>query len=316
MKITNLRRISIMVALAMTMGFFISGCANPAIPTQPETSELPSLKGGSGKLAFAAQKTAQDQYEIYSFDLATSSETQLTKNGFADIAPSWSPDGQKIAFASVVDGTYQLFSMSADGKNSIRLIKSSGVDDTQPAWMPGADGTKIAYQSNGNGDYDIYILDMISKIPKPITGSDSQETQPAWAPDGKQIAYVSNQDGDFEIYTMDANGRNPVQFTKNKAYDSTPVWSPDGKQIAFISKRDPDQHFQLFLINADGSNETQLTKSEFTNHSPAWSPDGKYLVFVNEASSGSRIVALDLATKQMYLVISGSYEYTGLSWVK
>jgi len=316
MKISNLRWISFAMAFTMLIGLLISGCANPFVPTPTATNELPVFKSGSGKLAFSAQKTADDQYEIYSYDLATKSETQLTKNGFADIAPSWSPDGKNIAFASVVDGTYQLFSINAEGKNSTRLIRSSGVDDTQPAWMPGADSAKLAYQSNGNGDFDICILDLISGFHKPITNSDAQETQPAWSPDGKRITFVSNQDGDFEIFIMDADGRNPVQITKNKAYDSTPVWSPDGKQIAFISKRDPDQNFQLFLINADGSKETQLTKSEFTNHSPAWSPDGKYLAFVNEASTGSRIVVMDLGTNQLYLVNSGAYEYTGLSWVK
>jgi len=294
----------------------IVGCSAAETPTSSDKTEYPVFEGGTSKLAFASQKTTKDQYEIFVYDFATKNLSQLTTNGFADTSPSWSPDGQKLVYSSNVNGIYQLFTMKADGSEQTQLAISH-TDDTQPAWEQGlTGGTKIAYQSNGNGDLDIYIYNMNNKTSKAITGTDSQETQAVWSPDGQQIAFVSNNDGDFEIYVMGASGSDPLQLTKNEAYDSSPTWSPDGKQIAFISKRSPDQHFQLFMMNADGSQETQLTRSDFTISSPTWSPDGKTLAFVSESSQGSQVLAIDLATRQIYKIISGFYNYAGLSWMK
>ncbi len=311
-KLFNLQN-ALIFSLALLL---IAGCSAAQTPTSSDKTEYPVFEGGTSKLAFASQKTTKDQYEIFVYDFATKILSQLTTNGFADTSPGWSPDGQKIVYSSNVNGIYQLFTMKSDGSEQTQLVISH-TDDTQPVWEPGpTGGIKIAYQSNGNGDLDIYIYNMIYKTSKAITGTDSQETQSAWSPDGQKIAFVSNNDGDFEIYVMGASGSNPLQLTKNEAYDSSPSWSPDGNQIAFISKRSPGQHFQLFGMNADGSQETQLTRSDFTISSPTWSPDGKTLAFVSESSQGSQILALDLTTKQLYKITSGFYDYTGLSWMK
>lgn len=294
----------------------LADCSAGLTPASSEKNVYPVFEGGTGKLAFTAQNTSKDQYEIFAYDFATTNLSRLTTNGFADTSPSWSPDGHKIVYSSNVNGIYQLFTMSSDGSEQTQLVVSH-TDDTQPAWQPGTTGgNNVSYQFKSNGNFDIHVYDMINKTSKAITGIDSQETQAAWSPDGQEIAFVSNNDGDFEVYIMGANGSNLQQLTKNNAYDSSPAWSPDGKQIAFISKRSPDQHFQLYVMNVDGSQETQVTKSDFTISSPVWSPDGKNLAFVSESSQGSQILVIDLITRKIYKIASEFYDYAGLSWLK
>jgi len=296
----------------------LSACANQTTSTltQDVSPEFPPFTSGTGKLTFAVQAEAKDQFEIYTLNLEDGTQEKLTDNDVADIAPSWSPDGSEIVYASAVEKFYNLYRIKTDGSEP-SLIFAFSADCTEPEWEPQqSGGNKIAYQSNGNGDFDIYLFDLLTNSSSVITKSDSQETQASWSPNGKQIAYVSNADGDFEIYIMDADGGNPVQLTKNASYESNPAWSPDGRQIAFISKRDPDPHFQLFVMNADGTGESQLTGEGFTSHTPAWSPDGLHLAFIGDTPAGSRILVIDMATKEITQVASSFYNYAGISWVE
>ena len=82
--------------------------------------------------------------------------TQLTQNG-RNGYPSWSPDGQRIAFASDRDGEnfhFQIYVMDADGKNITQLTQNGRNLDT--AWSP--DGQRIAFVSNRDGDWNIYVM--------------------------------------------------------------------------------------------------------------------------------------------------------------
>ena len=64
-----------------------------------------------------------------------SNQTNITNNPALDFAPSWSPDGSKIAFVSFRDGNDEIYVMDADGSNQSRLTSNSA-DDWFPSWLP------------------------------------------------------------------------------------------------------------------------------------------------------------------------------------
>ena len=79
---------------------------------------------------------------------AGSGETNLTNSPDVDDGePSWSPDGQKIAFPTErVQGqnlTYEIYVMNADGGNQVNLTGAASAMDESPAWSP--DGSRIAF---------------------------------------------------------------------------------------------------------------------------------------------------------------------------
>jgi dipeptidyl aminopeptidase/acylaminoacyl peptidase len=64
-----------------------------------------------------------------------SGQTRITNDPSAESRPSWSPDGQKLAFTTSRDGNPEIYVMNADGSGPTRLTKSSAFDNS-PDWQP------------------------------------------------------------------------------------------------------------------------------------------------------------------------------------
>jgi Tol biopolymer transport system component len=211
-------------------------------------------------------------------DVTPGTITQLTTDPVAAYAPTWSPDGTKIAFESRRDGNYEIYVMDADGSNQTNITNHSSFD-ASPAWSP--DGTKIAFQSKRDGNYQIYVMDADGSNQTRLTNHLKNDEQPAWSPNGTQIAFGSARDaisdGNYEIYVMDADGSNQTRLTNDTSVDSSPAWSPDGTQIAFESYR--DGNWEIYVMDADGDNQTNITNDSETDRDPAWSPDGNQIAF-------------------------------------
>ena len=161
----------------------------------------------------------------------------------------------------------------------------TNLQDSYPVISP--DGNKIVFQSNRNGNWQVYVSTRNGRNVTQLTHTDSVNTNPIWSPDGKQICFVSTRDGNTEVYTMNADGSSQKRLTNFPGDDSHPHWSPDGKRIIFNSARTtPDisipwinQVHEIFVMDADGSNSRQISSFKTISTNPHYSPDGKKIVF-------------------------------------
>ena len=87
---------------------------------------------------------------------------------------------------------------------------------------------KIAFYSDRDGNYEIYVMDADGSNPTNLTNNPANDGAQAWSPDGSKIAFGSSRDGNMEIYIMDTDGSNPTNLTNNPAWDDFPAWSPSG----------------------------------------------------------------------------------------
>lgn len=187
-----------------------------------ESTQLAFVRG-AGREEWVADNIANT--DIYLTKSNGTNTVRLTTEAGADINPSWSPDGQKIVFASDRAGNREIFVMNADGTNLSRLTNDSGAD-TDPAWSP--DGARIAFRSKGS----IHVMNADgSGITRLTTSSDMQ---PAWSPDGGTIVFLSdNRNAATSLWLMNPDGTQVREFLDWAYWRGNPDWSPDGKRIAF-----------------------------------------------------------------------------------
>jgi ABC-type branched-subunit amino acid transport system substrate-binding protein len=140
-------------------------------------------------------------------------------------------------------------------------------------------GGKIAFNSDRDGNAEIYVMNADGSAPVNLTNNPADDFGPIWSYDGKKLLFTSTRDGNAQVYVMNQDGSNPINVSKNSANDVFGALSPDGTQVAFVSDRGGRNH--VYLMNADGSNQTQLTNLQGTDEFPGWSPDGKTIVFMS-----------------------------------
>jgi Tol biopolymer transport system component len=212
--------------------------------------------------------------------------------------PAWSPDGQRIAFASRRDGDEEIFVMNADG-TGVTQITHNDVADTDPAWSP--DGQQIVFASDrdrygSSADFDVFTMSADGSDPVQLTDNLVWDNQPAWSPDGRRIAYISEQ----TIWLIAPDGSNRTQLTQkapiSKDDDYSPNWSPDGREIVFSNDFVfiPTVHtVSIHTIDVETREERELTRGLNPSHGPAWSPDGRKVAFSHGFSNDTDVFVMN-----------------------
>jgi TolB protein len=239
---------------------------------------------GGGMMAFVSDRDGDNEIFVMAFPTVPGNpvlEYQLTFNEAEDSLPEWSPDGEKIAYASTRDGNWDIYVMDVedalDTTQGIVLqhLTSHESDDLSPAWSP--DGSQIAFASKRDGDWDIYVMDADGTHIRQLTNSPGIETKPSWSPDGSRIAFDSGVDYNRDIYIMDADGSNPEIVVR--ADGGWPAWSPDGTRIAFFGRLAGNPN--IYIVSIDGTNLARMTNNTIDDWEPSWTPDGEWLLYVS-----------------------------------
>ena len=161
---------------------------------------------------------------------------------------------------------------------------------------------KLAYASNQDGDYEIFVITAQKGQPEQLTHNDTEDRYPAISPDGSQIAYVSRNDGRFKLFVMNQDGSNATlvyEHDELNIYD--PKWSPDStKIVACIGNREEEiKTCDIFSIDLASGESTQITELGYAI-CPEWSPDGEKLAFSSNTEGLSTIFITDASGKDYF----------------
>jgi TolB protein len=148
---------------------------------------------------------------------------RLTNNRSIEVSPTWSPDGERLAFVSDRTGSPQIYIMDADGSNQRRLTYN-GDYNTGPAWSP--DGLWIAYETRVNGQFDIWLIDPEGSVNVPLVTHPRSDESPSWAPNSRTLVFSSTRRGRADLYMMDRDGSNLRRLTEGAGNNTSPAWGP------------------------------------------------------------------------------------------
>ncbi len=192
----------------------------------------PAWSHNGNQITFISQQGSDvTTSEIARINVDGSDERRLTANHAWEYGASWSPDDQRIVFGSKMDGSWQLYTMNADGTQQQPLPTST--PGNAPVWSP--DGEQIVFKSDHEGNNNIYVVNRDGSKQRTLTANSTAiNSTPTWSPDGRRIAFWSDRDGASNIFVMNSDGSNLVNVNHDThLYAELPSWSPDGTTIIF-----------------------------------------------------------------------------------
>lgn len=144
-----------------------------------------------------------------------------------------------------------------------------------PSFSP--DGRRVAFASNTDGDWEIYIVNCEGKNLRQVTKNNASDIEPNFSPDGEQLVYVSDRDGNNELYIMDLAKSKEMRLTQSELNESSPLFSPDSKRIASECWKQGEA--SVHILDLETGNEIELRSERKYSFDPAFSPDGKKILF-------------------------------------
>ena len=251
---------------------------SPALP-------IPALPA-NGALAWTQFNAGTGQYEVWGANPGGTPIPLFAAVAFENKQPSFSPDGQMLAFTSaqtiLPGGGHQdaIVTMPADGGSAPLVLAGDAVGDQWPEWSP--DGTTIAYIETDAGGGD---------------GTGSLWLAPA-PPASTFAAHVLLQSNIEQNFTM-------------------PAWSPDGATIAVVEEQAPGSPFTgastIDLVDAGTGLITHLIGPTPGLKHPHFNADGTILYYdVDTSGSAAALHAYNLETASDSIVASGGFDRQGV----
>ena len=217
---------------------------------------------------------------------------QLTRGG-TDQRARWSPDGKRLAYLSMSDGTAQVFTISPDGGTPVKLTSLSGGADNE-LWSP--DGNWIEFTSSVYPDCHDDACNSArdaakekSKVKAHIAEKLLYRHWDAWS-DGKRS----------HLFLVSSAGGAPRDLTPGADYDVPPfsldgaeaiAFSPDSHELCFTANTDKDEatstNGDLFVVSASAPTEPKrITANPGNDWGPAYSPDGQFIAYRAQLQPG------------------------------
>ena len=229
----------------------------------------------------------------------------------SDVAysPSFSSVGTAMFYHTDSSGPSALMRADTDGSGAVLRITRI-VDDAASNFhvRPSPDGTRIAFDSDRDGERAVYVADADGRHVRRVSG-EGFAAVPSWSPDGQVLAFVRSEPGHskvWNLWTTDLTSGTFRRLTNHRVGQPWGgSWFPDGKRLAY-SLED-----RLVILDIESRQEQVFPspRQKRLVRTPAVSPDGKRIMFQVRRDGGW---LLDMKDGSMRKVLSDptAEEYT------
>ena len=197
------------------------------LPLQPGEFLYPRVSPDGTRIAVDLRVT--DNRDVWIWDVRRSSLTQLTDGPSEDMLALWTPDSQRVFFASDRAGNIDVYSQPADGSTQARVELATPNSEFPQSFTP--DASALVVTENFN---DVGLFNLGRSEAEPLLRRESNDWLADISPDGRWIAYESNESGpQMEIFLRPfpevTSGREKLSIDGGRY----PLWGPAGSNEIF-----------------------------------------------------------------------------------
>jgi len=181
------------------------------------------------------RRNSPTHFDLWVRDLSRGTETRFTSDVSFNIAPVWSPKGDRIVFASLRKSPYNLYKKAASGSAQDELLLPNTVADFPEQWS--RDGRFIVYaEADPKNKYDLWVLPTgdgtADRKAMPFLRTEFDELLGQLSPDSHWMAFTSDRSGQREVYVRPFPPSDG-EWTISIAGGQAPRWRGDGKELYF-----------------------------------------------------------------------------------
>lgn len=265
-------------------------------------AQKPPKPGGTPPnpaIAYEARNNSR-YWDLMVMDADGRNQTRLLTGG-DNLTPSWSPDGEWIAFARTSVTSPGIYMIRANGTGLCRITATHGNPYHAPSWSPS--------RASSNGLYRIVYADYVGQsvpdlfsvdarcggsVPQNLTNTATiGEYTPAWSQDDVLAAAVggTGNESDVHLFDIQTDGQGGISLAPRVNLSAagplaaaglgSPSWTRDGNNLVVSASLPPFTDADLWVLSATGSGvATNLTDTPgVVEWRTTWSPDYRYLAF-------------------------------------
>lgn len=164
----------------------------------------------------------------------------------------------------------------------------------------------IVFQSNADGDNDIYLL--TSQGLTQLTHNTWSDEFPVWSPNGRNIAFAANPKDNYDLFTMAADGSGITPVVSSSLDESEPAWFPDGQSLVYTREMRTTLRRDVSLYRVSlktGKTTKVIPEYSRLNAIPHVSPLGNLLVFTGKRPVGWDVAVYDIRLKSVEFLDQG-----------